>query len=242
MRDKLLFIYKHKFIFITVGLIIVAVLLPLGIDYFIFGNSVESNLTNAEWAGFLGSYIGGIATILAVIITIWFTTKENEEKQTQRNQEELEKRKRCIKPYLETRCRYVNSEVTLGENDRIFVFQNEICSSVHSCLTQADKIAMNSKTIPYAFNYKIMNAGAGNAVNMLIQINGFAERLVVLRDETVNIYMIMNQRNVSIEIKLTYSDIESLGYYEQIDKISLQGDNRGFGFFKGAICERKMNL
>lgn len=92
MKVKL-FIYKNRFIFITIGLIISCVILPLGIDRFVFGNSIESNLTNAEWAGFLGSYIGGIATILAVIITIWFTTKENEEKQKQRDKEDLERRK-----------------------------------------------------------------------------------------------------------------------------------------------------
>ena len=240
MKVKL-FIYKNRFIFITIGLIISCVILPLGIDRFVFGNSIESNLTNAEWAGFLGSYIGGIATILEVIITIWFTTKENEEKQKQRDKEDLERRKRGIKPYLETRCSYVNAVIELSENDRIFVFNKEICSSVHCCLEKMDKIAMNSKNIPYMFCYKIMNAGAGNAVDMTIHINDFCERLVVLRDETVNIYMYMTQENVSVEVKLFYSDIESLGNYEQIDNIYLQGNNRGFAFSKGAIVERKID-
>ena len=231
------FIYKNRFIIITLTLIVIGILLPIGIDCFVFGNSIESNLTNAEWAGFLGSYIGGIATILAVIITIWYTTKDNEEKQIRRDKEELERRKRSIKPHLETRCSYVNKEVELGENDRIFVFDKENCLNVHCCLEQTDKLAMKSKTIPYMFNYKIMNAGAGNAVDMMIQINGFAERLVVLQNETVNIYLKMNKADVAIKVKLTYSDIEALGKYEQVDSISLQGDNRGFAFLKGAIVE-----
>ena len=74
-----------------------------------------------------------------------------------------------------------------------------------------------------------------------IHINDFCERLVVLRDETVNIYMYMTQENVSVEVKLFYSDIESLGNYEQIDNIYLQGNNRGFAFSKGAIVERKID-
>ena len=138
---------------------------------------------------------------------------------------------------METRCSYVNKEVELGENDRIFVFDKENCLNVHCCLEQTDKLAMKSKTIPYMFNYKIMNAGAGNAVDMMIQINGFAERLVVLQKETVNIYLKMNKADVAIKVKLTYSDIEALGKYEQVDSISLQGDNRGFAFLKGAIVE-----
>jgi hypothetical protein len=104
-------------------------------------------------------------------------------------------------------------------------------------MDEIDKIAMDNNTLPYMFNYKILNAGSGNAVNMLIQVNGFAERLVILKDETVNIYFRMNKNDVRIQIELKYSDNESLGLYEQKDEICLQGGNRGFAFSKGKIME-----
>lgn len=42
---------------------------PIFID-FVFGNAFPSNIDNQAWAGFLGSYLGGIATLVAVFITI----------------------------------------------------------------------------------------------------------------------------------------------------------------------------
>jgi uncharacterized membrane protein len=43
---------------------------PIFIDFFVFGNAFPSNIDNQAWAGFLGSYLGGIATLVAVFITI----------------------------------------------------------------------------------------------------------------------------------------------------------------------------
>ena len=33
---------------------------PIFIDFFVFGNVFPSNIDNQAWAGFLGSYLGGI--------------------------------------------------------------------------------------------------------------------------------------------------------------------------------------
>ncbi|SMB95441.1 hypothetical protein SAMN00017405_0403 [Desulfonispora thiosulfatigenes DSM 11270] len=55
-------------------MIIASMLIPFLIDKFIFGNSYRSNITNGEWASFLGSLlgglIGGIGTLTAVLITV----------------------------------------------------------------------------------------------------------------------------------------------------------------------------
>ena len=50
--------------------IMIILIIPVLMDYLILGNNVPSNIGNDVWAGFLGSYIGGIATLLAVFITI----------------------------------------------------------------------------------------------------------------------------------------------------------------------------
>jgi hypothetical protein len=58
---------------ILTGIIFFAVL-PWLFDHLIFGNNIKSNLSNGEWSGFLGSYIGGIfggaATLIAVLISL----------------------------------------------------------------------------------------------------------------------------------------------------------------------------
>lgn len=63
-------------------LAILAVLCPLLLDWFIFGNNVPSSLTNGEWASFLGSYlgavIGGGVSLTGIVMTIRFTKQENE--------------------------------------------------------------------------------------------------------------------------------------------------------------------
>lgn len=59
--------------YVLIGIVCIA-LLPWLIDYFILGNNIKSNLSNGEWAGFLGSYIGGIvgggATLTAVLLSL----------------------------------------------------------------------------------------------------------------------------------------------------------------------------
>ncbi|RJE48911.1 MULTISPECIES: hypothetical protein [unclassified Dehalobacter] len=60
-------------IYVSIGIVII-ILIPWLFDSLIFGNNIKSNLSNGEWAGFLGSYIGGIvggfATLSAVLISL----------------------------------------------------------------------------------------------------------------------------------------------------------------------------
>ena len=48
-------------------------------DWYRFGNAFPSNIENQAWTGFLGSYLGGIATLVAVFITISDNNKKIEE-------------------------------------------------------------------------------------------------------------------------------------------------------------------
>lgn len=60
---------------ILFGILIGAIVfigLPLFLDWFIVGNKISSNISNSEWIGFLGSYLGGVlgagATIFGVVL------------------------------------------------------------------------------------------------------------------------------------------------------------------------------
>lgn len=54
---------------------VISFLLPVFLKYLIFENSEVSNLSNNEWAGFLGSYAGGILGGLGTLIAMWYTVR-----------------------------------------------------------------------------------------------------------------------------------------------------------------------
>lgn len=83
--------------------LIVAILAPLLIDYFIFGNTIPSNISNEAWAGFLGSYIGGLCTMMAVFITVKYY-KDSDKK----------KEKAAIQPFLHVTVGGGNRELRKG--------------------------------------------------------------------------------------------------------------------------------
>jgi len=80
---------------------IIGIVLPIVFKYMIFENTAISNLSNNEWAGFLGSYVGGIlgglGTLIAVFITIRDSRNiqfENKKDTDQRILNETEERER----------------------------------------------------------------------------------------------------------------------------------------------------
>ena len=56
-------------------------LLPFVIDRFVIENNVPSNISNSDWVGFLGSYIGAIigalVSLIGIAATIKYTNEQN---------------------------------------------------------------------------------------------------------------------------------------------------------------------
>ena len=77
---------KYLYIIVVFLFLLALVLLPVLLDKFVFGNDIQSNLTNGEWAGFLGSYFGGIIGGMASMLGIYMTIKTSD----RRREEELE--------------------------------------------------------------------------------------------------------------------------------------------------------
>ena len=69
---------------IILSLIILSILLALGIpvvvDWLIIANDIPSNISNSDWVGFLGGYIGaiigGIVSLIGIGVTIKFTKQQ----------------------------------------------------------------------------------------------------------------------------------------------------------------------
>ena len=72
---------RKNIIILIILTLVLFVIIPIAIDWLIIGNSVPSNISNSEWVGFLGAYtgafLGAIVSLVGIIITIRFTSKEN---------------------------------------------------------------------------------------------------------------------------------------------------------------------
>ena len=112
---------------------------PIFIDFFVFGNAFPSNIDNQAWAGFLGSYLGGIATLVAVFITISDNNKKIEIQRQSEKEQLAEQKKYAVRPYLDTRYMFFNEESKIGINDRVFDLKAGMVEKVRYNFTSTDK-------------------------------------------------------------------------------------------------------
>lgn len=68
-------INKKSIIVIICLYVVIGVVLPFVFKYTIFENSEISLLSNNEWAGFLGSYVGGVLGGLGTLVAMWYTVR-----------------------------------------------------------------------------------------------------------------------------------------------------------------------
>ena len=110
--------------------VIVMIGVPVFIDWVIFGNTFPSNIDNQAWAGFLGSYLGGVATLIAVFITIRDNNKKLELQKKEDEEKEREQKRYSIKPYLDTRYNFFEESSIVGSNDRVFDMKGHVLPDV----------------------------------------------------------------------------------------------------------------
>ena len=79
MKDKKKIV--NAIMVIIVMYLIVGIILPFIFKCAIFESTTFSNLSNSEWAGFLGSYVGGILGGLGTLISMFITVKESRDMQ-----------------------------------------------------------------------------------------------------------------------------------------------------------------
>lgn len=215
--------------------IIVAIAIPIAIDLFVFSNTFPSHITNEAWAGFLGSYIGGLCTMAAVFITISDNNKKIKDQEKQRKLQQEEEKRLSIRPYLDTRYTYFDHNVKIGNNDRIFDIKNEHTNMMHFDISLFNRRQIENankmKASRFLYvDYIISNVGAGSAINMIATVNNFKENLVVAKDETVHLLCSIEIRDnmpSDLKIKLTYSDVEERGRYEKEEIIHIDMNENG---------------
>lgn len=214
-------------IFKIIGFVVLIIAIPFLIDVWIFGNTFPSNIDNQTWAGFFGGYLGGIATLVAVFITIWDNNKKIE-RQRELEKEQLEEQKKyTVRPYLDTRYIFFNEESKFGINDRVFDFRAGKVEKVRYGFTSMDEqfIKMRQSVPNYIYlKYIIRNIGAGSAVNMKVNVNNFSEKISIAKDETVSLFFLINmgkEKNVPFKIMLDYWDVEKRAHYNQTENFDV---------------------
>lgn len=150
-----------KIILGLIFLLFLIITFPVFLDWWIFSNNFPSNLTNGEWAGFLGSYIGSLigslVSVIGIVVTIQFTKR-----QIELSQQQYEEQKRLNNiPILD--CRIIN--IHAGEAD--------------DALRMDVEYTLNSKTElnAYTITMDICNIGIGVASDLKygMKVNGKEE-------------------------------------------------------------------
>ncbi len=158
---------RGKIIIILIASSLIAILIPLGIDWFIIGNKIPSNISNSDWVGFLGGYIGtiigAVVSLIGIIITIRYTNEQNKQDR------ELQ-----VRPYCS--IRYVHDEHIRGT-------KKVLGTLPIGCEPQSNNGPRYSSII------YIQNVGIGPALDFhfdVADINDGREHYVVLMQKTID--------------------------------------------------------
>lgn len=225
--DKL----KDNISYIIVGIIFFAIVFPWIIDAIIFGNNVYSNISNGEWAGFLGSYIGGICTLIAVFISIKDNNKKNFIQKKENDSIRKEEKRLLVQPYIASDYKFYkyNDE----EVRNVFAWFTIDVVPIVDNGTEVNKVfASFSYSCPIhdgrqyytPIVCKMRNAGAGSAVEGQLTVSSETANtslsLIIAKDETTN-FVIYNALSYKgwIEVGYYYRDIADIGRYKLVDKI-----------------------
>lgn len=223
---------RMKYIFGLILFVCVILICPLLIDWLVFGNTLESNLNNEQWASFLGSYSGGVATLVGVIITLYYTDRYNRQIDTKRDNETREEKRLSVMPYLEC-YQDVASLSDLEEmkkQDRIFEVSDETVNKMKYKPSSIDrKVVQITNSRTYYLKLVLDNVGAGNAIDMDVTLNNYCTPYTIRKDETATYFMffsLSDKKDKVIQISFKYWDIMHLGKYEQNIQIVIEYSSR----------------
>ena len=217
-----------KRILSIIGVCVVLILIPLLMDGLILGNKFPSNISNDTWAGFFGSYIGGIATMLAVYVTIADNNRKAKEQREEEANREKEQRRLSIKPYLDTRTNFFDHTIEVGSNDRVFELDQGSVKYMRYYLPESDRKrieALQNTTKVACIKHSIRNIGAGSAVDFTSYVNGYKVEMAIAKDESVNFYYYIwlhDEEELPLEAVFDFWDTEARGHYHQEEKMLLK--------------------
>lgn len=240
--------YKKSIIwFFVIGIIGIPLLIHIAfkvnpsIDFFVAVWDAGDVLS------FYGSILGAVSTVLAIMVTIKFTLENQKEE-----------RKLSIRPYLQVQKQYYTNfdSLPIG-TDVVYVdIRNGVIESqsgafdeIYDIINPKEKkynVEISNQAV-YAANvsnylkdryllyYEISNCGAGNAINVSLNINDSKNILnfCVTTTEPKKIMFVLNRELLNLNKKykfrfsLTYSDVASLGKYSQEEELTFTSNSAG---------------
>lgn len=254
------FWYKNKkritqVIIAGVILIFFVFVIPIAINW-LYKFPADIPILEMDWDGkdvlsFYGSILGAVATIVALTTTIKFT-RENQK----------EERKLSIRPYLQTsKFNYTNFQEIPDSKEVIYIdikpniitYQGGIPDDISRIIDLKNKRVFdktynvegiddgmyNSNVINYFGSryllcYEIKNCGAGNAINVSLNVNSrcFIPNFCVTTTDATKIMFILNKELLDrsgeyiLKIAFVYHDIALLGKYYQSETIIFTNKNK----------------
>lgn len=254
------FWYKNKktilrYVIVTIALVFFIFVIPIVINLMykmparlpMFAMSWEAK----DALSYYGSILGAVATIVALTATIKFT-RENQK----------EERKLSIRPYLQiSKFNYTSFEGLPNTKDVIYMdikpniinYQGGIPDDISQIIELRNKKVFdktynldgiddgmyhsnmtNYFNSRYLLCYEIKNCGAGNAINVSLNVNSrcFIPSFCVTTTDSTKIMFILNKELLGesgeyvLKIAFVYNDIALLGKYYQSETIIFTNRNK----------------
>lgn len=246
------FLHKHKATILrsikcTIAIAFFVFVIPLAINW-AYDQPARFPIFAVSWdakdaLSFYGALLGAAAAIYVLQQTIRFTIG------TQR-----EERKLAVKPYLQSSKYHYNDAASIPD-DKNIVYLNvckhaityqgalpwdiSLIKKIHTKLLANEEVdpmdhavyTLNLETFEqkkYVLAYDLINCGAGNAINVNLQINNKPTigSFCVTTTAPKKFVLFLNsdliepgENEFSLKILLTYTDIASMGNYYQTEEI-----------------------
>ena len=216
---------------INIIIIIFGIIIPI-IFYILF---VRTSIVGYDtFLGFLGGYIGGFATLIAVIYTIEDNNKHIIEKKVEESNRFRKEREFMIKPYLDTNSIRFSGNISINDRYRYYEIDNGKIERRLIDLPEYLINIINDINSPYILlEYNIRNIGSGAAINVNININGFNDMISISKDEKVSLLFIIkyNITTLNYNILIDYWDCEDRVHYYTSEKLKLEiADSNSYSF------------
>lgn len=240
-------LFYWKIVLIVIVLFVILFLgIPLVLEMVVFGYKHPSYITNGEWVGFLGSYLGGIIGGGTTLLAIYFTTKE-----TRRIERENQKAT-VLKEMLLNRGYLIVDEIdNLGLRLEGYDPQGDIRILETENYKELEKKVSEEQKRDIKMNYlRIKNVGPGLVINCEIKLRMSTENRDTYIDIKSSIPMIQVNQEIFIlaqsiklhpnrqfptEVELNYMSIvaEEIRYFYKVPRVEGESISEKYMVKKG---------
>ncbi len=208
---------------------ILAIIVPIFLDYCILGNGIKSNIGNDVWMAFFGSYFGGLFGAIATMMVLYDTLKSRKKMEDNNKKEQEEQRKLSVMPCLQSRERLVKCKEQLVEDNSTFFITYEKGKTKQWRNIPESLVPIIDKL--YIIEAEIGSVGMASAISF----NAYIDRKQFLFNDslgvgqTLKFYFIFNQEELyhrEINLCFEYSDVMGLVRYRQEEEFLIYRDNK----------------